>query len=480
MTVRTLIYRRISSDPTGRAAGVQRQDDDCRALADQLGWTILDGVLEPDNDISAYSGKARPQYQKLLEELRAGRADAVLAWHPDRLYRRLVELEEFIDVVNTHHIAVRTVKAGEMDLSSPTGRAMARTAAVWSGHEIEHGIERMRAAKEQAASRGEYRGGARPFGYEPDGVTIRESEAREIRDATRRLLAGESAGSIIADWNRRGVPTPRGAAQWRRTSLVAVVVRARNAGKIEKVEAGRRFGEIVGPAVWPALVPEHELLAVRALLVDPARRRTDNYRGERRHLGSGLFLCGICCDGTPVKLGGGESRARQRDGVYAGSYRCRKFVHCTRALHPIDVYVDEVMREILKRPETRLRIYDVPETDLAALQAEATSIEEEIAGLRVDLGRREITRQDFKVAKAGMEEDLAKVTAKLSAAAARSPLAGIADADDVDLAWGGATLGRKRAVIDVLATVTLLPGQRGRQRGGSYFDPGSVVIEPRG
>jgi site-specific DNA recombinase len=314
--------------------------------------------------------------------------------------------------------------------------------------------------------RGEYRGGARPFGFEADGVTIRESEAKEIRDATRRLLAGEKSGSIIADWNRRGVPTPRGAAQWRRQSLSAVVVRARNAGKIEKIEKGRRYGEIVGPAVWPAIVPEHELLAVRALLADPTRKAQDDYRGERRHLGSGLFLCGICRDGTPVKLGGGESRKRKRDDVYAGSYVCRKFVHCTRALHPIDLYVDEVMREILKRPETRLRIYDVPETDLAALQAEATSIEEEIAGLRVDLGRREITRQDFKVAKAGMEEDLAKVTAKLSSAAARSPLAGIADADDVDQAWDDATLGRKRAVIEVLATVTLLPGQRGRLPGG--------------
>lgn len=479
MTVRALIYRRISSDPTGRAAGVQRQHDDCHALADQLGWTVLDGILDADNDISAYSGKVRPQYQKLLDELRAGRADAVLAWHPDRLYRRLAELEEFIDVVNTHHVAVRTVKAGEMDLSSPTGRAMARTAAVWSGHEIEHGIERMRSAKAQAAADGEWRGGPRPFGYEADGVTVRETEAREIRDATRRLLAGETTGSIIADWNKRGVPTARGSAKWIRRSLGHVLTRARNAGKIERVEEGHRYGEIIGPAQWPALVPEHELLAVRALLSDPARKKNGDARGELRHLGSGLYLCGICLDGTTMKRGGSGGTTHKRHGIDPGVYQCRRFGHCSRSLNVVDLFVDEAMREVVKRPETRLRIYDVPEEDLAALQAEATSIEEEIAGLRVDLGKREITRQDFKVAKAGMEADLARVTARLSSAAARSPLAGIADAEDVDAAWKAASLGRRRAVIDVLATVTLLPGQRGRLPGGAYFDPDSVVIEPR-
>ena len=481
MTMRVLIYCRISSDPTGNAAGVQRQEDEARQLAASLDWDIV-GVLV-DNDVSAYSGKSRPKYREMLDLLRDSHAEAVIAWHPDRLYRRLVELEEFIDVINAHHVAVRTVKAGEMDLSSPTGRAMARTAAVWSGHEVEHGIERIRSAKAEAAANGEWRGGPRPFGYEADGVTVRESEAREVRDAVRRLLAGETTGSIVADWNERGVPTPRGGEKWLRRSLGHVLVRARNAARIERIEPGARWGEIIGPAQWPALVPEHELLAVRALLADPARKLNGDYRGGRVHLGSGLYLCGVCLDGTTMKRGGSggstQKAHKARNEPVPGVYHCRRFAHCSRAIAPVDLLVSDSMKEILKRPETRLRVYDVPEVDIAALQAEATSIEEEIAGLRVDLGRREISRQDFKVAKAGMEADLQKITARLQGAAARSPLAGIADADDVEAAWDGASLGRQRAVIEALATVTLLPGSRGRQPGGMYFDPASVVIEPR-
>lgn len=59
------IYARISSDKSGQSAGVERQEADCRALASRLGLTVSHVLV--DNDISAYSGKPRPQYKRLLE-----------------------------------------------------------------------------------------------------------------------------------------------------------------------------------------------------------------------------------------------------------------------------------------------------------------------------------------------------------------------------------------------------------------------------
>ncbi len=58
------VYRRISDDRTGDAAGVGRQEADCRALAKRLGWTVA-GVYT-DNDISAYTGRKRPDYLRML------------------------------------------------------------------------------------------------------------------------------------------------------------------------------------------------------------------------------------------------------------------------------------------------------------------------------------------------------------------------------------------------------------------------------
>ncbi len=45
------VYARISSDTEGKALGVTRQLEDCRRLADQVGWTI--GQEYVDNDLSA-------------------------------------------------------------------------------------------------------------------------------------------------------------------------------------------------------------------------------------------------------------------------------------------------------------------------------------------------------------------------------------------------------------------------------------------
>src|SRR4051812_5928528 len=90
----TALYARISSDIEGSGLGVARQLEDCRRLAESLGWAVAEEYV--DNDLSAYSGKARPAYQRMLEDLGDGLRDGVIVYHVDRLTRRPVELEGFV------------------------------------------------------------------------------------------------------------------------------------------------------------------------------------------------------------------------------------------------------------------------------------------------------------------------------------------------------------------------------------------------
>ena len=83
--VRAGIYARISSDREGNNLAVSRQLADCEALAARRGWEIAERYV--DADISAYSGKARPEYRRMLEEIDAGVLDAVVVYHADRLHR---------------------------------------------------------------------------------------------------------------------------------------------------------------------------------------------------------------------------------------------------------------------------------------------------------------------------------------------------------------------------------------------------------
>ena len=105
-----VLYARISEDRTGREAGVERQEAECRALAEAQGW-VVDTVLI-DNDISAFSGKRRPAYDQLLSAIDRGEVEAVVVWHPDRLYRRTADLTRLVDAIERQHVSIRTVRAG--------------------------------------------------------------------------------------------------------------------------------------------------------------------------------------------------------------------------------------------------------------------------------------------------------------------------------------------------------------------------------
>lgn len=66
--MRAVIYERISDDRAGTGLGVARQDRDCRERCAREGWAVADVLV--DNDRSAYSGRKRPGYQRLLEGLK--------------------------------------------------------------------------------------------------------------------------------------------------------------------------------------------------------------------------------------------------------------------------------------------------------------------------------------------------------------------------------------------------------------------------
>ncbi len=103
---------------------MSRQEADCRAWCGTRGWPAAEVFV--DNDVSAYSGKKRPAFERMVEGIKAGLFDAIVVWHPDRLTRSTKELESIIDLVEATGVAVGTVTAGDYDLATPEGRIVAR------------------------------------------------------------------------------------------------------------------------------------------------------------------------------------------------------------------------------------------------------------------------------------------------------------------------------------------------------------------
>jgi DNA invertase Pin-like site-specific DNA recombinase len=524
---RALIYCRISRDREGAGLGVERQREDCEALARQLGVEIVE--VHTDNDLSAYSGKPRPGYQRLLDDLRAGRADTVLAWHTDRLHRSPAELEEYIDVCEPRAVQTRTVKAGHLDLTTATGRMIARQLGVQARYEVERMVERQKRKRDEMAQHGKFFGGRRPFGFEPDGVMPRSliclvcgrdeprdfevivkcqqckapeahlngwsctrcdapdgrhvvsecrschqaaavapgSEFERIREAADIILAGGSLGAVASEWNEIPVPTSTGS-EWQRTEVRTMLLRPRNAGIL------KHRGEEAGPAGWPAALDEPTWRSLKALLRDPDRRNTPG--NERKYLGSGLYECGLCGDGTTVRVTS-SNKSRGGERVWELAYSCKASKHVVKKAGPVDAFVQWQLLQRLARPDMADLLAAREEAvDVRGAQAEMRSARQTLDELAAEMGAGAMTLQEWRIASKGVRARLEVAESTLSRAVEVNPVAGLLTADDVEAEWNRLDLSRRRSVVAYMMTVQLKPARRGRLPGGTYFDADSVGI----
>lgn len=255
---RATIYCRISRDQTGLGAGVQRQEEACRALCDARGWTVQEVLI--DNDISAYSGKRRPAWEKLLETMKSGGTDVVVAYHTDRLYRRVIDLLPLLDAAKGVELA--TVTSGDLDLSTPSGRATATIFGAMAQQEVEQKGVRQKSANAQRAGEGEAAWTHRPLGYNRDG-TPHEIEAPLVREAYAAILRGDRLFTICKAWAEQGITTYRGN-PWQPSKLSRFLRSPRNYGQLEYLD------EPVGPGDWEPLVDEATWSAVRSRLQEKA------------------------------------------------------------------------------------------------------------------------------------------------------------------------------------------------------------------
>ncbi|KJK10791.1 hypothetical protein UB45_17065 [Terrabacter sp. 28] len=465
MNKRAAIYCRISQDREGAGLGVERQRQDCMALAKSLGWTIV--AEHTDNDVSAYSGKPRPGYRALLADIEAKHVDAVLIWHTDRLHRSPRELEEYVDLCERHKVTTQTVKAGELDLATPAGRAVARTLGAWARFEVEHKSERTKRAQLQAAQAGKWLGGAPPFGWnlQTDGsATLNRREAGVIRGACASVLAGASLGSLVADLNHRGITTSTGK-PWNYTSMRQVLTRPRNAG------LSALNGEIVGKLTWPAIVSEETWRAVCAILTDPSRRRSTSNRA--RWLLAGIATCGTC--GAPLKS---ATVARNRaKGTTRTIYRCPTpgTGHVARSSDDLDKHVTGVLLALLGRADFSPAMSGQSvSSDGEGLRVEAVSIRASMGEAADLFAAGSITGAQLAKITARLQERLDDVEAAMGRAERGSALAQFAGRDP-ERVWKGLTMDRRRAVVRELMSVTVLPSGR----AGRVYNPDLVRIEPR-
>ncbi|MFN2607119.1 MAG: recombinase family protein [Acidimicrobiales bacterium] len=263
--VKAGVYTRVSSDPSGQRAGVDRQRADCEAHCLARGWEVVKVFC--DNDASAYGRKPRRAYERMLAAVESGRIDAIVTRHNDRLHRSPRELEAFIDLVERSRVHLAVVTGGDYDLTTPDGRLSARIVGAVARKESEDRSRRVRRKHLELAELG------RPAAQL--GWAVRsEDERGYVREAARRVLEGEGLMTIARDWNAEGVPGASGG-PWTAPTLRRVLLSSRIAGLREHGvdPSGKALGDL-SPAVWAAALDRHTWDQLRAVLLNPSATRT--------------------------------------------------------------------------------------------------------------------------------------------------------------------------------------------------------------
>lgn len=314
-------YLRISEDPHDTQRGVNRQRDDAESVVARLGGDSSAVSWYVENDTSAWKKRKvqvtdptgrvydgfrviRPLWHTALHDLRTGKINALVVWDLDRLARDPRDLEDAIEAVQHYGATIVSGTSSEIDLSTESGRLSARLLVMIANKSSADTARRVARAHLENAQKGKAVGGRRPFGYNDDKVTIRESEAALLREAAADVLAGTKLSAIAERWNAAGVMTVMGTT-WTGGQILQMLRSPRHAGwRIHRVTGSKwtavppvavgRDGEPVR-GQWEPILDEGTHKALVALLTNkPERRKNIPRRNRRQYLVTGLLRCATC------------------------------------------------------------------------------------------------------------------------------------------------------------------------------------------
>lgn len=439
--------------------GVNRQLAECLGVATNLDVVVVEQFKE--NDLSAYKPNVvRPKFERTLEMVRNGEADMIIVWHLDRYLRRTKQLQRLIDAAEQYKVEIVGATSGTIDISTPTGRMIARSLVNIAEYESEHHAERRILANKHRAEHGVWETCVRPFGYTQDGRP-HPVESDLFRKAVVGILGGQSIRSFARQWDADGVTTPFGN-KWNVGTIRKMIRNPRYAGL--KVHRGTTY-----PGKWEPLIDVDTHHAIVHFLNNP-ERLNGRVSFEQTHLGAGLYICGVC---------GATMRSRAQGGGRPFLYACRTAEgHASCKGVTMDEWVQVRILDWFARAECHLLI-DTPH-NLSELAVRKSAIIAEQRTLTKAKNERRLTLQQVLDLSEPLNEELAEIERHLTAAASTTAAgaliaisqeahrAGKDALQAISELWGTMSVTQRAQAIAEVATVTITPVL---QRGWAYASP---------
>jgi site-specific DNA recombinase len=470
-----LIYARLSEDrePDGETAGGVATSVD-RQVADCLKWCELHGHrvagIYRDEGISGFSGARRPEFERLLADARNRVGQLIVCWRLDRLSRNRPDFTRVLELCDMGGVELASVTES-LDSSTPVGEAMRDILATFARMESRNISVRVARARLEAAMAGRpVPGGARPYGYAADKVTIIPAEAEALREAARRVVRGESLRSIARRFNDRKLH-PVAAPKFSARNLGKLLVNPRYVGRAVYK------GVEVADGQWPPIldVATHE--QVKATLSNPARR-TQAGRPSVHLLVGGILRCAVhSTEARPVALGArAPDKGVRRYGCNGGDREAGR-VHMVIAAAPLEQFVVDAVLEALDGPKLGEFLKLRATNGDRELADQLVADERRLRELATMFARGEIDKPEWLTARPELKQRIASARERLARRAEAAILADVGpEPGALAAAWKRWTLEQRRDVLRlVLEAVIVSPATR----RGPGFDESRVELRWR-
>jgi DNA invertase Pin-like site-specific DNA recombinase len=198
------IYIRVSTEDQVREGfSLGEQEEKLRALCQYKDYEIYN--VYKDAGISAKDMEHRPQFQQMLEDMKKGKINYIVAYKLDRVTRSVRDLEELISLLekyNTYLVCDRD----DVNTSTANGRFFVRMLTVLSQLEIEIVSERTKFGLNGAIKSG-HLPGIVPFGYKKENkkTVIDESLREYVERAFDLYMQGKSYQQIANIYNEEHI-----------------------------------------------------------------------------------------------------------------------------------------------------------------------------------------------------------------------------------------------------------------------------------
>ncbi|WP_084780603.1 recombinase family protein [Planobispora rosea] len=490
-------YARISADTKKDEHGVKDQHIVNHETAARCGWTVVHQFT--DNDKSASKADViRDGFEAMLVALRKGQLPGgtlirgVVVVADDRLARRSGDYERFVDAFTYNDGFVFADSKSVKNLYSEDVESMGMFGVVISKMEARKIQRRMRRSHQARAMQGKPVGGVRPFGWKVDRLTLDPAEAPLIQKAAHDFIAGRSLNSIVTEWQKAGVLTPRGN-PWRVQTLGTMLAAPRlcgwrrlNGDFVRDAEGNPVVGQ------WTPILTPEEWLAVQAI-IDSRKGHQVGSDGavsgplsqdwrEHTYLLTGFLRCGRLMPNG--KICNKRLRASKPKGKEYHLYQCQsKGAGGCGAVSRRGDLVDFAISQLVLNFMEASAVFNAPEQDSSwGKEDELSAAMKRRDALTAKWESEEVSNEFFFSALPRLEKTISRLRAEKNRHAAsveRQRASSAIDITELRRRWdlpeeeGGLALSQKRAHIrEELLAVIVHPA------GGGYKPFNPDLLEP--